>query len=120
MNRPTRNTLFGCVLCLVLAGFWSCAAKAQDGQSANHVMAGCRNYLAARFSVDTALPIGVCIGEVTAIADISPKVCPPSKSTNDQAIRIVVLYIDQHPDRMHLPFSLLAEEGLVRAWRCKK
>jgi hypothetical protein len=30
MNRPTRNTLFGCVLCLILAGFFACSAKAQD------------------------------------------------------------------------------------------
>jgi len=28
MNRPTRNTLFGCVLCLILAGVYACAARA--------------------------------------------------------------------------------------------
>lgn len=33
MNHPTRNTLFGCILCLILAGFWSCAAKAADENS---------------------------------------------------------------------------------------
>ncbi len=32
MNRPTRNTLFGCVLCLILAGFYACGAQAQQKQ----------------------------------------------------------------------------------------
>lgn len=28
MNRPTRNTLFGLVLCLILAGYYSCTVMA--------------------------------------------------------------------------------------------
>lgn len=28
MNRPTRNALSRCVLCLIFAGFFACSAKA--------------------------------------------------------------------------------------------
>ncbi|WP_157088330.1 hypothetical protein [Bradyrhizobium jicamae] len=30
MNRPTRNTLWGCLLVLILAEFYSCDARAQE------------------------------------------------------------------------------------------
>lgn len=30
MNSPTRNTLFGMCLCLILAAFYACKAKADE------------------------------------------------------------------------------------------
>jgi hypothetical protein len=30
MNRPARNTLCGCLFLLILAGFYSCKARAED------------------------------------------------------------------------------------------
>jgi hypothetical protein len=33
LSSPTRNTLFGYVLCLILAGFYACGARADNGDA---------------------------------------------------------------------------------------
>ena len=38
--------------------------------------------------------------------------------TYEQAVRVVVAYIDQRPARAHETFEFLAFEALERAWPC--
>jgi hypothetical protein len=60
---------------------------------------------------------GECIGAVAAITHIDVAVCPPKDSNVEQAIRIVVQYIDGHPARLQENFYDLAVEALRAAWR---
>ena len=48
---------------------------------------------------------------------IDVTVCPPKDSNVEQAIRIVVQYIDGHPARLQENFYDLAVEALRAAWR---
>jgi Rap1a immunity proteins len=48
-----------------------------------------------------------------------PVFCPPQKATNEQFIRVVVAYIDKHPEMTHEPFESLALVALAEAWPCK-
>jgi hypothetical protein len=46
--------------------------------------------------------------------------CIPQEVTNGQAVRVVVAYIDKHPEHLHESFNLLAILALGEAWPCKK
>ena len=63
---------------------------------------------------------GVCAGVVLGIAAAHPDVCAPAGAVRDQAVRIVVQYIDARPARMHEYFSWLAIEALRAAWPCNR
>jgi hypothetical protein len=64
--------------------------------------------------------VGYCAGVVEGLAYAGSGVCaPPSGYFNDQAIKIVVAYIDARPARLHEPFLKLAVEALRDAWPCK-
>jgi hypothetical protein len=38
----------------------------------------------------------------------------------EQAIRVVIRYIEEHPQDMHHPFKYLALLAIMDAWPCKK
>ena len=97
------------------------AAAQQDTGSADYVIVGCRNGL----SGETRQPFrqGLCAGIVQTIlyfGRTSFNVCIPEGVTMGQAIRVVVAYIDQHPERMHERFETLALEVLQQSWPCQK
>ena len=48
-----------------------------------------------------------------------PPFCVPNDVTLGQRVAVVVKYIDEHPEDMHLEFFLLASEALRAAWPCK-
>ena len=61
---------------------------------------------------------GVCAGAVIAVIRIDRNICGPRGSDVDQAVRVVVQYIDSRPTRLHEDFSDLAAEALRAAWSC--
>jgi hypothetical protein len=124
MNRPTRNTLLGCCLCLVIVSLYSCAARAEKNVSnGNFMLPYCEHYISNNY------PYGVwegeCGGIVSALmyfgSSLEPsyKFCPPREANNGQAGRVVVNYMKQHPELLHLNFQGLAATALRTAWPCK-
>ena len=105
--------------------FVDCGATfAEDIESANYVMRGCRSFVAAivtaqppRNSVDAFLA-DRCLGIVDTISDIAD-VCGPADVTSGQVASVVVKYIDERPTRMHEKFIVLAREALQAAWPCR-
>jgi hypothetical protein len=74
---------------------------------------------------------GVCVGtvnglifEASVLEQMSARVphaevlCAPEEVTIDQALRVVVAYIDTHPERMQERFPLLALLALTKEWPC--
>jgi hypothetical protein len=63
---------------------------------------------------------GLCGGIVRAIFHLESVLgfCVPDRATVGQAVRVVILYIDQRPARMHEHFEHLAIEALRQAWPC--
>ena len=50
------------------------------------------------------------MGAVKAFAELGNGVCPPSEGINEQALRVVIVYIDSRPARLHEGFnSFLAD-----------
>jgi hypothetical protein len=98
-------------------------ASAADYISANFVMPGCRAAMIdpnKSRNIEEAVLQGYCAGTVRAIGLFGPRVCSPSGWTTDQAIRVVVQFIDGHPARLNEDFVLLAVEALRAAWPCKR
>jgi hypothetical protein len=108
-------------IALVAAILASCGASfAQDIDSANYNMRGCRALMVeGPNSRDTFLQ-GKCAGIIDTVVEVSGTVCPPAGSSGVQALRIVVKYIDDRPARLHEKFTALAREALQAAWPCKK
>jgi hypothetical protein len=102
----------GCLVLLAQPG----TAFAQT--SANYVMTGCRE-LSKEAGTAPVLQ-GHCGGVVDAILSFGPLlgVCAPKGATAAQGVKVVTLYIDQRPERMHEGFANLAREALQQAWPC--
>jgi hypothetical protein len=109
-------------------------AAAEGGlASANQLLPGCRAYLSPRSTSATfsnGFNQGICAGIVGAIANMvsgdlgvtgnwrCAKV--PDGVTGEQAVRVVVRYIEERPNRMHESFEALTLEAILQAWPCRK
>jgi hypothetical protein len=106
-----------CIAVFSVALFFSGGAVAQDSNSANSVMVGCRDLVAD--SNRDKFTQGLCGGGITAILALDTRVCRPQAVTNVQALQVVIAYIDARPARLHESFYALALEALRNAWPCR-
>ena len=71
-----------------------------------------------------AVKEGECSGAIEAIfmlrhaLDPSVRFCAPPRAAVAQNARIVVKYLDDHPERMNDDFTLLVIRAFNRAWPC--
>jgi hypothetical protein len=116
-----------CMRFIIILVFLACMITdviAQDTDSANHIMNGCRTYIRSETRVDQLWPEGRCVGMVQAVVGVgtvlqqSHRFCPPTGFTLGQAVRVVLSYIDGMPNRTHEPFLKLMLEALAKAWPC--
>ena len=91
---------------------------AEDLNSANFVMKGCRLFASDQPSTGSVSE-GVCSGLLGGLAYADPTICIPPRVTHYQTARVVVQYIDQRPNRTHESFLKLATEALRLTWPCK-
>ena len=106
------------VVALLVAGT---AAAEVDPTSANYVMLGCRQAIIPGNFQNPMLQ-DICFGRVAGVWDMAQTagwVCGPNSTILEQALRIVVQYVDARPARMHERFTTLALEALRAAWPCK-
>ncbi|NNB49528.1 Rap1a/Tai family immunity protein [Pseudomonas fragi] len=53
--------------------------------------------------------------------DLPPVICWPDEAvTKDQSVRIIVKYLREHPEKLHMGNSLLITLALVSAFPCGK
>ena len=68
---------------------------------------------------------GECGGVIDALIWIAPaleesnRFCPPLMPSQ-QSQRVVVLYMERHPEQLHRDFKALALRALQEAWPCPK
>ena len=96
---------------------------AEDADSANYVMPGCRNYIGDQpTNAMGAYCLGIVYGLTYGLNNMSPEsyFCIPQGVRGAQGVRVVVAYIDARPARMHEDFAKLAFEALINAWPCPK
>jgi ammonia channel protein AmtB len=102
-------------------------AVAQNEASANFMMPYCRDVAVGNFSspigenqTQHGFLMGMCAGIVAGLNNVGPGECPPAGVTPQQAVAVVVQYIDARPARMHERFAVLALEAMQLAWPCKR
>jgi hypothetical protein len=74
--------------------------------------------------------IGFCLGLMRGMLDMNQiyvahlkgaaLFCQPDESTNDQAARIVLKYLRDHPEELHKPGTVLTFTALRGAFPCAK
>jgi hypothetical protein len=92
--------------------------------SADYWLPYCKDYIAGR---PDYLP-NFCAGMIFGLGILlrqdpkSPLYCVdiPEGIKFEQAIRVVIRYIEEHPQDMHHPFKYLALVAIMDAWPCKK
>jgi Rap1a immunity proteins len=140
----TKSVLVGAA---ALALTVTAAQAAEDTYSANSILPGCQNFIAGNRLSE--FRTGYCMGIVegvgrmgwnvrrwlSAIPDedtgrpaprglrgsIRDMLCVdvPAAATVTQMVRVVVAYIEAHPDRMHEDFNDIVLVALRAAWPCK-
>jgi hypothetical protein len=117
--------MIGRAILALLVVMISNLAAAQSGvtESVGWSLQGCRDFLAA----GSAVPFkqGYCGGVVSSLMivgrDLSPalRFCIGEGVTVEQAVRVVVAYLERRPTLVREPFQPLVREALREAWPCR-
>lgn len=62
---------------------------------------------------------GFCRGLIDGVSHASPKVCPNEEVTHGQETRVVLKYLQDHPEELHLVNAVLVDKALSKAFPCK-
>jgi hypothetical protein len=103
------------------------AQQSTEDTSANAYFLGCKAFVEGRTVNAKLIADGnFCSGVVHGLASVgeylSPpewQSCVPAASDARQLARVVVNYIEAHPQRMHEDFRRLTLEAFHYAWPCK-
>ena len=63
---------------------------------------------------------GYCRGIVRGVASVSRVVCGGDNVTHSQEVRVVVKYLQDHPQQLNVEGGLLIQMALAKAFLCKK
>jgi hypothetical protein len=98
-------------------------ATAQDFPTGNEHYASCKSF-ADKTRVGDPFMRGVCAGTINGLKNSGPlypepsRFCPPKASTVTQAVKVVVSYMDKHPEELHQSFLMLSLQAMREAWPC--
>lgn len=109
---------------IVLVGLvlGSMSANAQDVSSGNIMLQGCEDAISNR----ATFLAGVCAGIIEGLRFGGPTLdkglafCVPNNIARGQAIRVVLKFMNEHPQDLHEDFIVLASVSLLNIWPCKK
>ncbi|GLS22841.1 hypothetical protein GCM10007874_58610 [Labrys miyagiensis] len=98
------------------------AAQAQN--SANHYYEFCVGFI--KRDEQNLLPEEYCGGTVNGVAgmfktgDIGQRfnVCIPEEATTGQEVKVLVKYMDQHPEKLNWDLANVVFEAFREAWPC--
>lgn len=108
-----RRPLF--IVLLIIFPWSEVEANEPDYYSGNYMLPHCQHYTSNdRFDVWD----GVCGGIVETLVFMGRefsnnfKICAPKGVSPVQAVRVVVNYMQNHPEELHVPFKLIATRAL--------
>jgi hypothetical protein len=112
--------VFGCIFVLFAAAAQAAGPSAETrSSSADFFLPGCKEFVAGR----STFFAGRCVGAIEildATNSDSKTFCPPKGTHNHERARVIVDFIDAHPERKKEDFRRLAGEALTKAWPCEK
>jgi|RhiMetdeSRZDD1v2_1073273.scaffolds.fasta_scaffold331026_2 Rap1a immunity proteins len=126
MFRTCSPVLRGIALIVAMILGCGVAIAEPDKASADYVMLGCRTAVSPITfsntveSKEDASRTALCFGIINGLTYIGQHfgTCLPVGTTSQQAVSVVVQYIDSHPEKIHENFNSLAVEALREAWPC--
>lgn len=98
---------------------------AQASDAGNDYLPLCKLVLEEKAKTDL-FGQGQCFATVKTVMQMnvfySPvaKLCVPPGVTYPQALRVVVRFLENNPDKLHFSFSSLTMYALTEAWPCPK
>jgi hypothetical protein len=101
-------------------------AHAQFSSTGNYLLEACQITVRVTDNPGTTLGIydawrdGYCRGIVEGVGEKSPATCQPNDVTFGQEVRVVVKYLQDHPEKLNLRSSTLVELALSSAFPCSK
>jgi hypothetical protein len=119
-----RTLIIGVSLVLALGTQAGLALEYGDLSASNFIRA-CRMIQENRTfnTLPEAFEGGQCLGVILGVdlmaAIQSPRPFCRPETSDIQLVAVVVHYIDQHPEIMHLHFGKLVYDALKEAWPCK-
>lgn len=120
---------FGIVLVLCTCGLVASQAYSQDKTSGNFLIGACHvtvsviEHSGTIAKPNEAWKAGYCRGiveGVDSVATLGGQVCKPDGVTNDQEVRVVAKYLEDHPESLNQKGSILAFQALREAFPCKQ
>jgi Ssp1 endopeptidase immunity protein Rap1a len=105
------------------------SAPAQAGEKERSVWTGNNLINACRESTTgstktSAFEQGICLGAVFGLMGagrhMKPELsfCPPPNASVAQGTRVVVKYMEAHPEQLHSTLNVLIADALQEAWPC--
>ena len=120
-----KKAMLAAVLALALSGSAVTAANAQDDwKSGGAFLRPCRAWVEQRRPA--TFDNGLCAGIVGTLFQVGPVLredlafCPPEGTNIFQGTRVVIKYIETHPERRHEDIEVLAANALRAEWPCQK
>ncbi len=115
-----RRPLF--IVLLIIFSWSEVEANEPDYYSGNYMLPHCEHYATVN-RLDVLA--GRCGGIIETILflgkdlPISYKICAPKQVVPLQAGLVVVNYMKNHPEELHMPFKWIAIRALRLAWMCE-
>lgn len=113
-------------LCVLVAIGTVCPDRAfaqQDFSSGNFMLPHCQHFITDGYPFEVW--DGECGGVISTlmffgtVLPASVKFCAPKGATQGQAGKIIVNYLQSHPEELHQSFKGLAVSALHQAWPCR-
>jgi len=109
----------------MLAALGCGEAMAANG---NDLLKWCQDVDSDNTATKSSFGSGYCMGTMSTVytlvnyinSGLSVEMCPPPEVTNEQMARIVVKYLQQSPEVLHLDAAALTFSALRTAYPCKK
>jgi Rap1a immunity proteins len=114
------------IFALFVIALFATPARAVDTADGNFLLGSCQISLRVMDNPSTTEDVyeawrdGLCAGLVSGVADVSPLVCAAESVTHGQEVRVVVRFLQDHPERLNLHATRLVEAALAQAFPCSK
>jgi hypothetical protein len=100
------------LVCSVVLGLWpSISGAEEDRNSGNFWQPRCKAVIeqdSSEFVGGACLGIALMLKSYGRLLENPYKVCIPEDATMTQILRVITTWVDQHPSKMHQPFTVLA------------
>jgi hypothetical protein len=122
----SRNFMRVVICTALITSVGKAAAQRAEDTSANFIYSGCKSFAEQQLRTVQLTMLGnFCGGVLHGLALVGKNItvpqwqsCVPPTSDSVQLARVVVKFLDEHPQRMREDFRVLAVEAFHQAWPC--